>query len=273
MNWKLLIFFTAIFYETLSAQEYRQQDGLYYELPDSNQVKNKNYFNIDNHIYLPGLEFKYSYLIIKNNDTLLIRVDRLGDTKTPNWTFVRKRDADSLTIYYLSFKILDGYGGLDNLFPDYSQTVIQQNYYSAHSLLFDGTTGMIENKFNIWLHPFRGKYFSVLEFSPFPYIKFPIKQDSSWTWILHDISERWSDKRIIEYYGKQHANYQYRITGKRELKTSFGKKECFVIESTANTSLGITKLKSYFNEEYGFMVLDYFNVDNSKVILNLIEVK
>lgn len=224
MNLKLLIFFTAIFFETITAQEYGQQDGLYYEFPDSSQIKKKNFFNIDNHIYKPGLEFKYSYVIINKNDTLLIRVDKLGDTKTPNWTFVNKQDGDSLTIYYLSFKILDGYGGLDNLFPDFSQTVIQQNYFSANCLLFDGTTGMIENKYNIWLHPFRGKYFSVLEFSPFPYIKFPIKQDASWAWILNDISERWSDKRIIEYSVKVHANYQYRITGKRQLKTSFGKR-------------------------------------------------
>lgn len=65
MNLKLLIFFTAIFFETITAQEYGQQDGLYYEFPDSSQIKKKNFFNIDNHIYKPGLEFKYSYVIIK----------------------------------------------------------------------------------------------------------------------------------------------------------------------------------------------------------------
>ena len=266
------IFFFAFFCELVLGQEYQQQDNLYYEFPDSINVKNKDFFNLDNQIYKTGVEFKFSYQIIKNGDTLLVRVDKIGDTKTSNWTFVKEKNADSLTIHYLSFKILDGYGGLDHLFPDYSQTVIQQNYYSTNGLLFDGVTGIIENMHNIWLHPFRGKYFSVLEFSPFPYIKLPAKQGSNWKWILNDISERWSDKRIIEYSDKQQATYDYKITGTKTLNTSLGKLNCFVIEAIAKTSLGITKLTSYFNKRYGFVALDYSNIDNSMVRLKLIEV-
>lgn len=273
MKWNLLIFCIVIFFKPVIGQKYQQQDNLFYEVPDSNNIKNNNFFNLDNHIYKPGLEFKFSYLIIKNGDTLLVRVNKRSDTKTSNWTFVKNRDADSLTIQYLSFKILDGYGGLDQLFPDFSQTVIQQNYYSANNLLFEGLTGLIENKLNIWLHPFRGKYFSVLEFSPFPYIKFPAKQNLNWTWVLNDISERWSDKRIIEYSGKQHANYQYKITGKKYLSTSFGLLNCFVIKATAKTSLGNTKLTAYFNSDYGFIALDYLNIDDSIIEIKLTEIK
>jgi len=100
------------------------------------------------------------------------------------------------------------------------------------------------------LHPFRGKYFSVLEFSPFPYIKFPAKQNLNWTWVLNDISERWSDKRIIEYSGKQHANYQYKITGKKTLATSLGLQNCFVIKAIALAIFRITGLIiDYFSKE------------------------
>src|SRR2546423_3903264 len=238
MKWILLMFPFTFFCELVFGQKYRQQDNLYYEFPDSMTVKNKKFFNLDNNIYKPGIEFKFSYQIIKNGDTLLVKVDKTGDTKTSNWTFVKQQNADSLTIHYLSFKILEGYGGLDHLFPDYSQTVIQQNYYSNNSLLFDGTTGLIENMYNVWLHPFRGKYFSVLELSPFPYMKFPAKRGSNWKWILNEISERWSDKRIIEYSGKQQANYEYKITGTKTLNTSLGKLNCVIIEGVANTSLG-----------------------------------
>ncbi len=273
MKWHLLIFCVVIFFRPVIGQQFQQLDNLFYEVPDSGNIRNKDFFNLDNHIYKPGLEFKFSYLIIKNGDSLLVRVNKRSDTKTPNWTFVKSRDADSLTIQYLSFKILDGYGGLDDLFPDFSQTVIQQNYYSANSLLFEGETGLIENNQNIWLHPFRGKYFSVLEFSPFPFIKFPAKQNLNWTWALNDISERWSDKRIIEYSGKQHANYQYEITGEKSLPTAFGLQNCFVIKAIANTSLGNTKLTAYFNNEYGFIALDYLNIDNSSIRIELIEVK
>ena len=258
---------------SMLAQSFRQLDGLYYETPDSANNRNKDFYNLDNRVYTPGKEFTFSYIIIKNADTLLVRIDSSGDTKTHNWTFVKKKDADSLTIQKLGIKVLEGYGGLDQLFPDFSQTVIQQCYYSDSSILFDGYTGLIENDSNIWLHPFRGKYFSVLEFSPFPYIKFPVEKGSSWTWTLNDISERWSDKRIIEYNGKQHANYSYMNIGFKDALTPFGAQACSVIEATATSSLGISRLTSYYNESLGFLLLEYKNIDGSIIELRLTSAK
>lgn len=272
MRWISLILLFTLFCSVASGQNYQQQDDLFFELPDSTNIRDKNFFNVDNHIYKPGREFKFSYQIIKNGDTLMVSVDKIGDPKTANWSFVKEKNADSFTIRYVSFKVLDGYGGLDHLFPDYSQTIIQQNYYAANGLLFDGLTGIIENRRNVWLHPFRGKYFSVLEFSPFPYIKFPATSNTAWKWVLNDISDRWSDKRIIEYSGKQQANYEYKITGSELLNTPVGKLPCVVIEAVAKTSLGLTKLTSYFNQKFGFVELDYLNIDSSRIKFRLIEV-
>lgn len=256
---------------TVSGQHFQHEDSLFFEVPNSVNIGNENFFNLDNKIYKPGKEFIYSYQVIKDGDTLLIRVNEKNDPGTPNWSFVKI--ADSLTIDKISFKVLKGYGGLDHLFPDYSQTVIQQIYYSKQDILFDGFTGIIENKFNIWLHPFRGKYFSVLEFSPFPYIKFPNKIGLRWKWNLNDISERWSDARIVQYDGKQQASYIYEITGKVLLRTPLGKLKCYVIQGSANTSLGVSKMTSYYNKQYGFVSLKYRNIDNSIITLNLIDVK
>jgi len=187
---------------------------------------------------------------------------------------VKEADTDTLTIRYLSFKVQSGSGGLDNLFPDYSQTVIQQKYYSAYEdLLFDGSTGLIENKKNIWLHPFRGKYFSVLEFSPFPYVKFPLQVGKMWTWQLDDISERWSDERIVKYQGKQQASYVYKVVGKKKIKSALGIKECYVTEATATTKLGLTRLTCFFNPQLGFIMLQYSNIDGSTIRLELINIK
>lgn len=138
----------------VSGQDFQHEDSLFYEVPNSANIGDENFFNLDNQIYTPGKEFIFSYQIIKDRDTLLIRVNEKNDPDTPNWTFVKI--ADSLSIDKISFKVLDGYGGLDDLFPDYSQTIIQQIYYSKQDVLFDGFTGIIENKHNIWLHPFRG---------------------------------------------------------------------------------------------------------------------
>jgi hypothetical protein len=40
-----------------------------------------------------------------------------------------------------------------------------------------------------------------------------------------------------------------------------------VTESTGESTLGTTKLISYFNEELGFIKLEYTNIDGSTIIL------
>lgn len=256
------------------AQRFQQQDGLFYEVPDSADLQNQNFFNLDNRIYTPGKEFIYAYTLVKNDSALRVGTNARNDTKTKEWIFTSEANSDSLTIHYMGIKVLSGYGGLDQLFPDYSQTVIEQRYYSADTtLLFEGSTGLIENSNNVWLHPFRGKYFSVTEFSPFPYIKLPLKAGTSWTWKLNDISERWSDPRIVSYQGKQSAEYGYRIIGNKKIKTAMGKLRCHITLATAITSLGISTLVSYFHPQYGFVQLSYVNIDGTQIQLALVGVR
>jgi hypothetical protein len=169
--------------------------------------------------------------------------------------------------------VLEGYGGLDDLFPEYSQTVIQQKYWSSNmSLLFDGVTGLVENDANVWIHPFRGKYFSVTQLSPFPFIKYPLKKGEEWEWKLEEIDSRWSDTRIITYTGKLSAKYKYQVIDTKTIFTPFGKLECSVIEGIAMNRLGSSKLRSYFNPKYGFVRLEYANIDGSEIILDLTKV-
>jgi len=204
----------------------------------------------------------------------LLNVNEVNDPKTSTWKFIKPGDEDSLTIKFLAIEIQDGYGGMDDLFPDYSQTIMSQQYFSANqTLLFDGATGLIENSKNIWIHPFRGKYFSVLQFSPYPFVKLPVERGSSWTWKLQGISERWSDPRIVEYQSKQEATYAYKITRKKLLTTRFGELNCVVIHATAKLAIGSSNLTAYFNDQYGFVRMEYDNIDGSAIKLELIEVK
>src|SRR5437763_17212995 len=117
----LILTFSTLYFNTAFSQ-YQQLDGLVFEVPDSVNKTNKDFFNRDNIIYTPGKEFLFSYFIIKNNDTLFCRVDKKGDAKTKSWTFVKPGNTDSLTIKFVSFTVQYGYGGMDKLFPDYSQT-------------------------------------------------------------------------------------------------------------------------------------------------------
>lgn len=60
---------------------------------------------------------------------------------------------------------------------------------------------------------------------------------------------------------------------KVKITTKLGKLKCFVIESEASSELGTTRLVAYFHPKYGFVKLDYTNIDGSKTILTLVEHK
>ncbi len=53
------------------------------------------------------------------------------------------------------------------------------------------TTGVIENKERIWIHPPRNDAFSILEYSPFPQIHFPI--------FVNSVSKKTSNNLINSY--------------------------------------------------------------------------
>jgi hypothetical protein len=254
-------------------RELKDEDGLLYETPVS-KTQDSEFFNKDNTIYKPGREFVYAYSIRKDGEAFICRTNAVGDFETRAWTLVRPAESDSLAIMRLGFKVLPGYGGFDELFPDYSQSVVQQQYWAPDmSLLFDGLTGLIENEANVWLHPFRGKYFSVTQLSPFPFAKFPLKAGKTWQWKLGEIDSRWSDPRIIQYEGKVSATYDYRVIGPKSLQTPLGELETWEIEGTATSRLGTSSLRSYFDERYGFVRLEYRNLDRSEIVLELTQVR
>ena len=118
------------------------------------------------------------------------------------------------------------------------------------------------------MHPPRTDFFKILEMNPFPYVKEPLKIGNSWTWKLK-IGGYWSDKRWLAWKGLIENIYNYKITDKVLLQTKLGEIECLVISSNAISKLGETKLTSYFNNQFGFVKLDYTNIDCSKTIIEL----
>lgn len=63
----------------------------------------------------------------------------------------------------------------------------------------------------------------------------------------------------------------YKIVCKEYIKTEFKNLECLKIVSSATSELGQTHLTSYFNKDYGFVKLEYINIDGSKININLTE--
>jgi len=120
------------------------------------------------------------------------------------------------------------------------------------------------------MHPPRDKYFRILELNPFPFIQAPYEIGNTWDWSL-TIGSSWGDKRWKTWEGNITNTYQYEITDKRMIKTDMGKIECFEVQSTASSRIGSTQLVALFSPIYGFVSLDYTNIDSSRTLLELVE--
>lgn len=118
------------------------------------------------------------------------------------------------------------------------------------------------------MHPPRQAYFRILELNPFPYIKAPYEVGTTWTWSL-DIGSAWGDERWKTWEGGITNTYTYTITDERILPKAMGNLKCYLIKAEATSDLGKTSLLAYFNETYGFITLDYTNIDGSKTLLEL----
>lgn len=242
--------------------------GISVEKFDSTNV-NKNRFTKNNETFSEATVFIYDYKHIapKGNELLFTWKDINKDNPqswSSAWKFVPVDSIDENTIKKVKLTVKPGLEPMIQHIPDYSQTIIQYQYLTkSGNAPFQSSSGVIENEANIWMHPPRDRYFQILELNPFPFIKAPYKIGNKWTWNL-GIGDNWSDKRWKTWEGSIENKYKYEIMGKTELKTPFGKIKCFVIKSTATSRIGQTKLTSYFNPQYGFVKLDYTNIDGSK---------
>lgn len=123
------------------------------------------------------------------------------------------------------------------------------------------TTGILETKDRIWLHPPRQGNFRILQYSPYPEI---IKNINFWKRDL-DIGKYWEEEK-------------FHITGNESLEFIYEKKEiknceinflndnlvCQLIYSESkNINHRKTSFKGCFNEEFGFIEMTFKNIDGS----------
>ena len=120
------------------------------------------------------------------------------------------------------------------------------------------------------MHPPRSLLFKITEINPFPYIKPPYKKGNAWTWGLK-IGSHYGDERWATWEGNIDNECQYKITGTKKLETKLGKLKCYVVESSCQSRLGKTGLTSYFHPAYGFVKLDYDNINGSKLVIEMVE--
>lgn len=253
-------------------------------------IKDENHYSHDNKIYKVGRIFIYDYYYqdkfgnrfqMKLDKSLETVGKKWGELKVDSgykgWVFVPITDNDTNIVRKVNVTVMSGgLEGFQNMDPNYTQTIIRydlmiHNGNSAAQEYWEGT-GVIENKKNLWVHPPRNKFFDILSINPFPYIKTPYKINNSWTWEL-SLGDHHSDRRWLFWEGRNLHTYKYTITAKVSLKTKLGDLKCYVVESESNSKIGTTRLTAYFNKKYGFVKLDYTNIDGTKTVMDLAKVE
>lgn len=250
-----------------------EDDGIYVEVFDSTNV-DENRYTDNNSTFQEGRQFSYVYYhLTPEGDTLLFADDPEKDDWQFGWKFVRPGEEDENTIEKVVITVKPGLQPFINNIPDYNQTIIQFDYFTPGGRSgFNSMSGAIENEQNIWIHPPRDKYFRILELNPFPFIQAPYEVGNTWDWAL-GIGSSWGDERWITWEGSIQNTYQYEITDQRKVATKIGDVECFEITGRAESRIGKTGLVALFSPEYGFVQLDYTNIDGSKTVLDLVEFK
>ena len=197
-------------------------------------------------------------------------------------------DTNTYTYYVADFSFSDVFDAKDSCINRYEVEVLCTAKHSrkdydqtveAFYFLFDDQwsrwplsySGIVENERNLWMHPIRSCLFKVLELNPFPYIQYPIKKGKTWKWKL-TIGSHWGDERWKTWTGSIVNKYKYKITETDcEVVTPMGTLPCVKVEAVAQSRIGKTHLTAYYNDTYGFVIMDNTNIDGSKIIINLVE--
>ncbi|MDX9847780.1 MAG: hypothetical protein RBT74_12425 [Tenuifilaceae bacterium] len=130
-------------------------------------------------------------------------------------------------------------------------------------------TGVGETHAGIFLHPPRKNEFAILEFSPFPIVNYPLSVGKEWTWSL-EIGTQWAKRAGIKNFDKVYNFvHTYKVTGDTIFLFNGIMINCFVIEANCISPYGKSRLVACFNEVYGFVKLDYLNMDNSRFTFSL----
>lgn len=137
---------------------------------------------------------------------------------------------------------------------------------------FKEGVGAVENKEEFWLHPPRYGRYRILELNPFPHIKLPATSGRTWEWSVYPPGDYYGNPAWATWKGIMQVRFRYTLGGIVPLATPLGNLPCYRIQAAGTTKLGTTALEAYFHPAYGFVRLNYRNIDGSRVQLEMVSV-
>lgn len=283
---------TSMLSAQIEANSFVKKGNIWTEVIDSSNTSPTRY-SVDNLVYKLGTVLTYSVEMRDKNQNPIacgFRYDENVD-RSDAGHFIEPSQKDSNTVEYISFNVpLDPTKMEMSGFWAYQQTDVCIDYRNAQKnilgtrldsthwnprfrgkFISDGElTGVIDNKKNIWLHPPRRRCFKINELNPFPFVQLPLVEGNKWIYNITAGGE-WGDKRWASWSNLMDVKSNYEVKEKTKRTTKMGVLDCYRVECMGTCSLGTTHLTFYFNPEFGFIYMEFTNIDNSTTILELIE--
>ncbi len=155
-----------------------------------------------------------------------------------------------------------------NMMMGRAQTPLSYDYFGFPDSPYNEWSGILEDSTTVSIHPPRHLYLEFTEIPPMPSISLPPNLGTTTTstlYVAYGFIESANGKRIRQKTKMSpHEDFQY----KNKILS------CWIIEGE-NTNhleeLGVYKSKHYFNEQFGFVKMEYTKPDGEKVTLSLVD--
>ncbi|TGE04258.1 hypothetical protein [Hymenobacter fodinae] len=130
-------------------------------------------------------------------------------------------------------------------------------------------TGVEESPSGVWIHPPRFDEYAILELSPFPEVRLPFSVGQEWDWEL-SVGSHWSNPAWAVWKDRMVVRSHYKAGGEKNIQTRLGQLTCYEVTAVATCTAGKTTLVLLFHPQYGFVELDYRNMDGKRMRFQLV---
>ncbi len=241
---------------------------LFVEKPAPGDTSEERY-NKDNIVFKVGRSFYYNAIYKDKKGTELWA--KVNDyTHFDKWDTIATTSPGNNAITGFRAVVQPGRKPFSDLDNRFNRSVLAYEYLMPNGV-FDkvALTQLIENKKNVWMLPPRNFLFKVLELSPYPYVKFPLDSVNKW-YYQRTISDKWGDDHWMHWKGRRNAKFTYYNKGRRLANhPSLGEIPVYVIKGIGAFQDLTSQIEMYYSEKYGFVQLNYLNVDSSTVSIVL----
>ncbi len=221
-------------------------------------------------IYKRNKTYVYDAFYIKSNGDTLTKETIILQPKGRPWIFQFSQTAYKVTYNPQNDSLenwIDPVNKHQQFREQMKQSAIKQGVEWVDHWVVESRSGAVENKTEVWTHPFRSNQYNLTEIAPFPEVdRNKLYKDSVWHTGFILGWDNWQGTIDNEYKVIRQKNYQYK-------KTSL--KNCWEIIASgkhSNPKLGVNYNHYLFHTKYGFVELNYTFYNGVKIHFKLKEI-